>query len=153
QDGSATTMTTQQGGGAAIRIASSDASATNRALVVQQGVQESSGALSLDIQDLTQQSIVVQTAFAVSISAGGIAGRAAVANCTIVQQTAGQSLAGGSGSPAGQDLSAFARPPPLASSAEPEPASTAVAARRVAVSGVAVVPPDDGGDAQLFHSS
>jgi len=153
QDGSAIAMTTQQVAGAASALASSDASATNRALILQQGVQESSGALSLDIQDLTQQSIVVQTAFAVSISAGGIAGRAAVANCTIVQQTAGQSLAGGSGSPAGQDLSAFCTPPALASSAEPEPASTAVAARRVAVSGVAVVPPDDGGDAQLFHSS
>ena len=129
QDGSAIAMTTQQVGGAASALASSDASATNRALVVQQGVQESSGALSLDIQDLTQQSIVVQTAVAVSISAGGIAGRAAVANCAIVQQTAGQSVAGGSGSSAGQDLSAFCTPPALASSAETEHASSAVAAR------------------------
>jgi len=152
QDGSTVAMTTQQVGGAASPLASSDASATNRALVLQQGVQESSGALSLDIQDLTQQSIVVQTAIAVSISAGGIAGRAAVANCAIVQQTAGQSVAGGSGSPAGQDLSAFCTPPALASSAEPESASSAVAARRVVVSGVAVAPPDDGGDVQLFHS-
>ena len=153
QDGSAIAMTTQQVGGAASALASSDASATNRALVVQQGVQESSGALSLDIQDLTQQSIVVQTAVAVSISAGGIAGRAAVANCAIVQQTAGQSVAGGSGSSVGQDLSAFCTPPaPLASSAETEHASSAVAARHAVVSGVGVVPPDDGGDVQLFHS-
>ena len=116
QDGSAIAMTTQQVGGAASPLASSDASATNRALVVQQGVQESTGALGVDIQDLTQQSIVVQTAVAVSISAGGIAGRAAVANCAIVQQTAGQSVAGGPGSPAGQDLSAFCAPPAIASS-------------------------------------
>jgi hypothetical protein len=151
QDGSAIAMTTQQLGGAASRLASSDASATNRALVVQQGSQESSGALSLDIQDLTQQSIVVQTAVAVSISAGGIAGRASVANCAIVQQTAGQSLAGGPGSPAGQDLSAFCAPPAIASSAGTEPASFAVDGSHAVVVGVAVVPPDDGSDGQLFH--
>ena len=46
QDGSAIAMTTQQVGGAASALASSDASATNRALVVQQGVQESTGALA-----------------------------------------------------------------------------------------------------------
>ena len=152
QDGSAIAMTAQQVGGAASPLASSDASATNRALVVQQGVQESTGALGVDIQDLTQQSIIVQTAVAVSISAGGIAGRAAVANCAIVQQTAGQSLAGGPGSPAGQDLSAFCAPPAMASSFGPEPASSAVAGSHGVVAGVAVVPPDDGGDVQLFHS-
>ena len=152
QDGSAIAMTTQQVGGAASPLASSDASATNRALVVQQGLQESTGALGVDIQDLTQQSIVVQTAVAVSISAGGIAGRAAVANCAIVQQTAGQSLAGGPVSPAGQDLSAFCAPPAIASSFGTEPASSAVAGSHAVVSGVAVVPPDGVGDVQLFHS-
>ncbi len=152
QDGSATAMTTQQLGGVASRLASSDASATNRALVVQQGAQESSGALSLDIQDLTQDSIVVQTAVAVSISAGGIAGRAAVANCAIVQQIAGQSLAGRPGSPVSRDLSAFCAPPAIASSGGTEPASSAVDGSHAVVLGVAVVPPEDGSDVQLFHS-
>jgi hypothetical protein len=153
QDGSATATTTQQVGGAASRLASSDANATNRALVVQKGVQESSGALGLDIQDLTQESIVVQTAAAVSVSAGGVAGKAVVANSAIVQQTAGQSLAGGPGSPGGQDLSAFCAPPALASSGEGEPASSAVSGSHAVVAGDTVVLLDDGDDVQLFHSS
>ena len=98
QDGSSIATTTQQTGSAA-GPATSEARAINQALVVQDGLQQSTGALALDIQDLSQQSIVVQSAIAVSTSAGGIAGVAVVFNCAAVQQSAGQSLAGGTGNP------------------------------------------------------
>ena len=110
QDGSAIASTTQQTGSTA-GPATSEARATNQALVVQNGLQQSTGALALDIQDLSQQSIVVQTAIAVSTSAGGIAGVAVVFNCAAVQQLAGQSLAGGTGNPMSRDISTFCAPP------------------------------------------
>ncbi len=111
QSGFASATTGQRAGSAAGFVASSDAAATNRALVVQDGVQESTGALALDIQDLTQQSVVVQDAVAVSTSAGGVAGSAVVVNCAIVQQTAAQSIKAGTVSAASPDLSAFCVPP------------------------------------------
>ena len=114
QAGSASATTAQRAGSAASPVASSDANATNRALVVQDGVQESTGVLGLDIQDLTQQSIVVQDAVAISTSAGGIAGAAVVVNCAIVQQTAAQSLTAGTVAAASPDLSAFCTPPAAA---------------------------------------
>jgi hypothetical protein len=154
QDGSTSATTTQRAGGAASPVAASDASATNRSLVVQNAVQESAGALALDIQDLTQQSIVVQVAVAVSTSAGGIAGSAVVRNCAIVQQTAGQSLAGGPGPTAGQDLSAFCVPPSAAATAgtpgESAPAASAALSLGVEPAGT-VGPPSDDPDVALFH--
>jgi hypothetical protein len=111
QTGVASATTSQRAGGASSAVAASDATAANRALVVQVGVQESSGALALDVQDLTQQSIVVQDAVAVSTSAGGIAGAAVAVNCAIVQQTAAQSLAGGTVTASNADLAAFCAPP------------------------------------------
>ena len=110
QDGSSIATTTQQTGSAA-GPATSEARAINQALVVQDGLQQSTGALVLDVQDLSQQSIVVQSAIAVSTSAGGIAGVAVVFNCAAVQQSAGQSLAGGTGVPESRDISTFCAPP------------------------------------------
>ena len=154
QEGS-TIATTTQRAGSAPGPATSEARATDRALVVQDGVQESTGALALDIQDLTQQSIVVQVAIATSTSAGGIAGSAVVGNCVIVQQTAGQSLAGGPAAPAGGDLSAFCASPSAAAAAGRAAvaafgfsAPTATLAVEPAAAGA--LPPDVL-DVQLFH--
>ena len=88
QDGSVFATTTQHVGNGGSRLATSGASATNRALVVQDAAQRSVGASGVDVQDLTQESIVVQVAIAASTSTGGIGGRAVVGNCAIVQQGA-----------------------------------------------------------------
>ena len=70
------------------------------------------GALALDIQDLSQQSIVVQSAIAVWTSAGGLAGDAVVFNCAAVQQSAGEIARGrGPGIPESRDISTFCAPP------------------------------------------
>jgi hypothetical protein len=161
QAGSANATTAQRAGSAASPVASSDASATNRALVVQDGVQESTGVLGLDIQDLTQQSIVVQDAVAVSTSVGGIAGAAVVVNCAIVQQTAAQSLTAGMVSAASPDLSAFCTPPAAAPTGgaadEPTPAFSSASAFSAAAAGPAVepaatvVPSPADLDVALFH--
>jgi hypothetical protein len=155
QTGSASATTTQRVGGAAGPVASSDAIATNRALVVQAGVQESTGALALDIQDLTQQAIVVQDAVAVSTSAGGIAGPAVVVNCAIVQQAAAQSLTAATMSAASPDLSAFCTPPALVptggAAAETAPAASAAPpAVSVAPAATAALPEIDA-DVAVFH--
>ena len=130
QDGSSIATTTQQTGSAA-GPATSEARAINQALVVQDGLQQSTGALALDIQDLSQQSIVVQSAIAVSTSAGGIAGVAVVFNCAVVQQSAGQSLAGGTGIPESRDISTFCAPPAAVSDTAQSTAGLESAVSRV----------------------
>jgi hypothetical protein len=160
QEGSTTATTTQQAGSASNTLASSDASATNRALVVQDGVQESIGVSGLDLQDLTQQSIVLQFAVSGSTSAGGIAGSAVVGNCAIVQQGAVQSVVGGPATTTSRDLSAFCSPPSAAptlfSVSEPAPASSAAAVGLAVTPGGAVetpVGPPEDVDIALFHAS
>ena len=135
QDGSSIATTTQQTGSAA-GPATSEARAINQALVVQDGLQQSTGALALDIQDLSQQSIVVQSAIAVSTSAGGIAGVAVVFNCAAVQQSAGQSLAGGTGIPESRDISTFCASPAAVSDS-----ALSTAGLESAVSRVFATPP------------
>ena len=130
QDGSSIATTTQQTGSAA-GPATSEARAINQALVVQDGLQQSTGVLALDIQDLSQQSIVVQSAIAVSTSAGGIAGVAVVFNCAAVQQSAGQSLAGGTGIPESRDISTFCAPPAAVSDTAQSTAGLESAVSRV----------------------
>ena len=130
QDGSSIATTTQQTGSAA-GPATSEARAINQALVVQDGLQQSTGGLALDIQDLSQQSIVVQSAIAVSTSAGGIAGVAVVFNCAAVQQSAGQSLAGGTGIPESRDISTFCAPPAAVSDTAQSTAGLESAVSRV----------------------
>jgi hypothetical protein len=110
QDATARATTTQQAGAAVLPLASSDAGALNRAAVVQQAAQSAVGASGLDVQELLQQSIVVQIAIAVSTSNGGIAGSASVVNCAVTQQGAGQSLAAGAPATAAADLTAFCLP-------------------------------------------
>ena len=155
QDGSTIATTTQQTGSAA-GPATSEARATNQALVVQDGLQQSTGAQALDIQDLSQQSIVVQTAIAVSTSAGGIAGVAVVFNCAAVQQSAGQSLAGGMGIPASRDISTFCAPPAAVPDAAPattglESAVSRFFATSPAVEASASTVPTDDLDVMVFH--
>lgn len=156
QTGTATATTTQQAGGSTSPVASSDATAANRALVVQVGVQESSGALALDVQDLTQQSIVVQDAVAVSTSAGGIAGSAIVVNCAIVQQIATQSLAGGPLMASSADLSAFCAPPSAERVGGPSDEPALVSGTSTVLSAVqptpsSSAPPTVDLDVALFH--
>ena len=55
-------------------VATSNAAAINRSLSVQAGTQAMNGASAIDIQELLQEAIVVQTAFATSSSTGGIGG-------------------------------------------------------------------------------
>lgn len=156
QTGVASATTSQQAGGAVSRSASSDATAANRALVVQVGVQESSGALALDVQDLTQQSIVVQDAVAVSTAAGGIAGSAIVVNCAIVEQTATQSLAGRPLMASSADLSAFCAPPSAAPAGGTSDETTLVSGTSTVLSAVqpapsSAAPPTVELDVALFH--
>lgn len=156
QTGTATATTTQQAGGATSPVGSSDATAANRALVVQVGVQESSGALALHVQDLTQQSIVVQDAVAVSTSAGGIAGSAIVVNCAIVEQTATQSLAGGPLMASSADLSAFCAPPSAAPPGGTSDETTLVSGTSTVLSAVQPAPSSAPSssvelDVALFH--
>src|SRR6188472_667821 len=130
QDGSTITTTTHQTGSTA-GPATSEARVTNQALVVQDGLQQSTGALVLDVQDLSQQSIVVQSAIAVSTSAGGIAGVAVVFNCAAVQQSAGQSLAGGTGVPESRDNTTFCALPAAVSDTAQSTAGLESAVSRV----------------------
>ena len=120
QDASAHAATTQQAGAAKLSAALSDADALNRAAIVQEAAQSSSGAL--DVQDISQTSIVVQRAVASSVSFGGIAGSAAVVNCGVTQQAAAQSTGSGATLP-DADLSAFCAP--AASPQGPSPVASA----------------------------
>ena len=123
QDAFARATTAQQAGTAGLPLASSEAVAANRVAVVQAASQAALGLSDLDIQDLSQQSIVVQTAIAVSTSNGGIGGAAVVVNCAVTQQGAAQSLGAGAASVSSADLTAFCFPPePAQYAADPEPA-------------------------------
>ena len=80
--------------------------------------------------DLLQQSIVVQTATAVSTSNGGIGGSAVVVNCAVTQQGAAQSIGAGAASVSSADLTAFCfSPEPARSVAGPRACSATVALR------------------------
>ena len=86
--------------------ASSDATADNRSLVLQAGAQSMNGAAALDLQELVQETVVLQTALAASRSDGGIGGIARTSNCSTVQQGAGQGI-GAPVSMEAVDLTAF----------------------------------------------
>ena len=123
QDASASATTTQKAGAAATPIASSGAVAANRAAVVQAASQAAIGSPDFDHQELVQESVVVQSATAVSTSNGGIAGSAVVVNCAVTHQGATQSIGAGPASArTGGDLTAFCLPPePAPFSSEPAP--------------------------------
>ena len=91
-------------------VASSDAAAANRSLVLQAGAQSMNGAAALDLQELVQETVVLQTALASSRSDGGIGGIARTTNCSTVQQGAGQGI-GAPVSMGAVDLTAFCAPP------------------------------------------
>jgi hypothetical protein len=111
QDAAAHATTAQLAGAAALPLASSDAQAFNRAWVAQAASQASLGSAEYDLQEILQQSIVVQSARAVSTSNGGIAGSAVVMNCAVTEQGATQSLGAGEMTGAGADLTTFCFPP------------------------------------------
>ena len=129
QEASARATTHQQAGTAALPLASSDATAIDRAWIAQATVQTSFGSAD-DLQESLQESIVVQSATATSISNGGIAGAAVVVNCAVTQQGATQSIGSGPATAAGSDLTSFcfsptagdpspSTAPPLADAAAP----------------------------------
>ena len=68
------------------------------------------GASAIDIQELLQEALVVQTAFATSSSTGGIGGAARTVNCSTTDQSASQGI--GALIPVGSlDLTSFCAPP------------------------------------------
>ena len=68
------------------------------------------GASAIDIQELLQEAIVTQTAFASSSSTGGIGGVARTVNCSTLDQSASQGI--GAMIPVGSlDLTSFCTPP------------------------------------------
>jgi hypothetical protein len=91
-------------------VARSESTASNRSLVLQTGLQAMNGAAEVDIQDLLQDAIVVQLAYASSSSSGGIGGSARTVNCATTQQDAGQGI-GVFVSVGASDLMAFCAPP------------------------------------------
>ena len=97
----------EQGGS---MLATSASLAQNRSLVVQTGVQAMDGSSLIDVQDVTQVTLVLQEALSSSSSSGGVGGASRVVNCSTVQQAAGQAI-GGSISVGVADLSAFCTPP------------------------------------------
>ncbi|HEY1317125.1 MAG TPA: hypothetical protein VGF10_07915 [Gaiella sp.] len=99
-------------------LARSDATAINRSIVMQTGVQAMNGASAVDIQDLLQDTLVVQLAYASSTSSGGIGGSARTVNCATTQQGAGQGIGAVVGVGVG-DLTVFCTPP-----VEPAPNGT-----------------------------
>ncbi len=111
QDAAAHATTAQLAGAAALPVASSDAQALNRAWIAQAASQTSLGSAEYDLQEILQQSIVAQSARAVSTSNGGIAGSAVVVNCAVTQQGATQSLGAGQTTGTGADLTTFCFPP------------------------------------------
>ena len=91
-------------------LATSNAAAINRSLSLQAGTQAMNGASAIDIQELLQEAIVVQTAFATSSSTGGIGGAARTVNCSTIDQSASQGI--GALIPVGSlDLTSFCAPP------------------------------------------
>ena len=87
-------------------VATSNAAAINRSLSVQAGTQAMNGASAIDIQELLQEAIVTQTAFASSSSTGGIGGAARTVNCSTTDQSASQGI--GAMIPVGSlDLTSF----------------------------------------------
>ena len=117
--GAAADATTSQTVGSSFdaALARSDATALNRSIALQTGAQTMNGAAAVDIQDLQQEAIVVQLAYASSRSSGGIGGRARTVNCATIQQDASQGI-GSLVVIAASDLTAFCRPP-----VEPAPAA------------------------------
>ena len=112
QSGFASATTGQRAGSAAGFVASSDAAATNRALVVQDGRPGEHGCPGA--RHPGSDAAVGRGPGARSPSRrrqGGVAGSAVVVNCAIVQQTAAQSIKAGTVSAASPDLSAFCVPP------------------------------------------
>ena len=137
QDASAHGATTQQAGAAALPAALSEAEALNRAAMVQDAVQSSSASDALDVQDISQTSIVVQQADASSVSFGGIAGPAAVLNCGVTHQAAAQSIGPAATLPR-TDPSPFCSPaaPPQGSSPVASALSIATGGEPLAASGL-----------------
>ena len=91
-------------------VATSNAAAINRSLTLQAGTQAMNGASAIDIQELLQEAIVAQTAFASSSSTGGIGGLARTVNCSTIDQSASQGI--GAMIPVGSlDLTSFCTPP------------------------------------------
>ncbi len=102
--------TTTQSADSDSAVATSNAAAINRSLSVQAGTQAMNGASAIDIQELLQEAIVVQTAFATSSSTGGIGGVARTVNCSTTDQSASQGI--GALIPVGSlDLTSFCAPP------------------------------------------
>jgi hypothetical protein len=156
QDASAYATTSQQAGSSALPLARSEADALNHAAVVQTASQSSIGSLSFDLQELAQQSIVVQLAMASSTSRGGIAGSAAVVNCAVVEQGATQSLGAGSAPVGSNDLNGFCSPAPSAPVSSPEtPSPTSevltTLASTVTPAGVVTQPTAIDDEPGLFH--
>ena len=106
QEASAHATTTQRAGAAALPLASSEATAVDRAWVAQAASQASFGSTD-DLQVSLQESVVVQRATAISTSNGGIAGSAVVVNCAVTQQGATQSIGAGPATAAGSSLARF----------------------------------------------
>ena len=151
QDALSRATTAQRAGAAALPIASSEAIAADRALVVQAASQSAVGSSGIDIQELQQESIVLQRAVAISTSNGGVAGTAVVVNCAVAQQVARQSLAAGPVTGAGADLGAFCWPPETPAQGtqfDAPPGDTATSTATLAAAGVpapvlAAAPPLD----------
>ena len=106
QEASAHATTAQRAGTAALPLASSDATAVDRAWIAQAASQASLGSAD-DLQETLQESVVVQRATAISTSNGGIAGSAVVVNCAVTQQGATQSIGTGPATAAGSNLAGF----------------------------------------------
>jgi hypothetical protein len=138
QDGSAHATTAQQAGASVSPVASSEAEATNRAAVVQVASQAATGTSGLDIQELAQESIVVQVAVATSISNGGIGGRATVVNCAVTQQGAAQAIGAAAAPARAADLSTFCFPAALAPTSSPADGPPSTVAEALPASAVPV---------------
>jgi hypothetical protein len=95
QEASAQATTSQRPGTASTATAWSGAAALNRAAVVQEAWQAAFGSAGLDLQEVVQESVVVQRARATSTSRGGLAGAASVSNCAAIHQGSTQSLGAG----------------------------------------------------------
>ena len=90
QDAGAVATTTQSADSDGA-VATSNAAAINRSLSVQAGTQAMNGASAIDIQELLQEAIVVQTAFATSSSPAASA-VARTVNCSTIDQSASQGI-------------------------------------------------------------
>jgi hypothetical protein len=123
QDATAVAATAQAADENAARFASSDAESVNRTLVLQTGMQAMAGSSALDVQELVQELLVVQAAFAASASSGGIAGLARAVNCSTTDQGAGQAI-GSSVTVPVVDQSAFCAPPSPLATTDPGPDTT-----------------------------